>query len=445
MRNRVLTGICAAQLAAALTAAAPRQAPGQPMQGTTPRGFELSAGQSLDENGDVLLVLSTAISHRRLVFFRTQAGYEARYRIFIDLRGKDGRRVSGDVEEETVSVPEYEMTRSPRLLSNLRATIAVDPGEYTAKVAIEVIGTSLRYEREVKVQVFGREHGAFEITQPSFSVPGPDRLGERPPSGELVYSYCSGAVPRGFLALAGGAFTDPQLWVRMSVTVLTPVEERTSASVEFSLRVSTGDRPMIRYSRRMIDTGDEGRAIVCLDMNVDELPMGRYEVQAAVGIPHSTKKAVSSGSFTVLISRAMFAGRFEETLELLSYIAEDRELEPLRSAPPELRLEEWERFFENHDLLVCPMSYGPAPKRCKQGTPIQYDGRTFIYLEYAWPYLTCFNASGHPAMNIPLGIGRDGLPVGIQVVGPYWSEPDLIQFAKLVSEFTPGFIRPEGY
>ena len=106
---------------------------------------------------------------------------------------------------------------------------------------------------------------------------------------------------------------------------------------------------------------------------------------------------------------------------------------------------EWEQFFNDHDLLICPMSYGPAYKRCKTGEPIHYDGKEFVYLDYAWPYLTCFNASGHPGMNIPMGIGRDGLPVGVQVVGPYWSEPDLTHFAKLVSEFTPGFIKPEGY
>ena len=108
-------------------------------------------------------------------------------------------------------------------------------------------------------------------------------------------------------------------------------------------------------------------------------------------------------------------------------------------------VDEWEQFFEKHDLLVCPMSYGPAYKRCKQGDPISYDGKKFVYLDYAWPFLTCFNASGHPGINIPMGIGKEGLPIGIQVVGPYWSEPDLIQFAKLVSEFTPGFVRPEGY
>ncbi len=106
---------------------------------------------------------------------------------------------------------------------------------------------------------------------------------------------------------------------------------------------------------------------------------------------------------------------------------------------------EWEHYFDKFDLLICPMGFGPAFKRCKIGTPINYDGKKLIYVNYVWPYLACFNASGHPGIDIPLGIGEDGLPIGVQVVGPYWSEPDLIHFAKLVSEFTPGFIKPEKY
>ncbi len=106
---------------------------------------------------------------------------------------------------------------------------------------------------------------------------------------------------------------------------------------------------------------------------------------------------------------------------------------------------EWEEYFEKFDLLVCPMSFGPAFKRCKIGTPINYAGKKLIYVNYAWPYLACFNASGHPGMNIPLGIGEEGLPMGVQVVGAYWSEPKLIHFAKLVSKFTEGFVKPNGY
>jgi multimeric flavodoxin WrbA len=47
-------------------------------------------------------------------------------------------------------------------------------------------------------------------------------------------------------------------------------------------------------------------------------------------------------------------------------------------------VDEWEQFFQKYDLLVCPMSYGPAYKRCKQGTPIYYDhvsARTKLFID----------------------------------------------------------------
>lgn len=88
------------------------------------------------------------------------------------------------------------------------------------------------------------------------------------------------------------------------------------------------------------------------------------------------------------------------------------------------------------------MSFGPAYERRKTGTPIAYGDRSLKYIDYVWTHVACFNATGHPAMNLPLGLNQDGLPVGVQVVGPYWSEPLLIRFAELVSAFTPGFVMP---
>jgi Asp-tRNA(Asn)/Glu-tRNA(Gln) amidotransferase A subunit family amidase len=104
-------------------------------------------------------------------------------------------------------------------------------------------------------------------------------------------------------------------------------------------------------------------------------------------------------------------------------------------------IKEWETYFDDFDLLVCPSGFGPAYKRCKIGTPITYEGKTMKYIDYVYPYNACFNASGHPAISIPLGLGKEGLPVGVQVVGSYWSEPDLLHFAKLVSKHTEGFVK----
>lgn len=108
-------------------------------------------------------------------------------------------------------------------------------------------------------------------------------------------------------------------------------------------------------------------------------------------------------------------------------------------------ISEWEQYFEAYDLLVCPMSFGPAYERREIGTPITYEDKTLVYVNYCWPYVACFNATGHPAMNVPLGLDGEGLPVGVQIVGPYWSEPTLIHFAKLLSTLTSGFRQPDGY
>ena len=110
-----------------------------------------------------------------------------------------------------------------------------------------------------------------------------------------------------------------------------------------------------------------------------------------------------------------------------------------------LMTQRWENFFEEYDFLICPVAYGPAYKRCKTGNKLSYDGKEMIYVNYVWPYVACFNASGNPSITIPLGIGKEGLPIGVQIVGKYWSEPELINFAKQVAKLTVGFVKPNNF
>jgi amidase len=108
-------------------------------------------------------------------------------------------------------------------------------------------------------------------------------------------------------------------------------------------------------------------------------------------------------------------------------------------------ISKWERFFADRDFLICPSAFGPAYARTKIGARLSYDGTDMIYGDYAWPFVVPFNASGHPALNIPLGIGKEGLPLGAQIVGPYWSEPEMLAFAKHAVQLTDGFISPTSY
>ncbi len=93
-------------------------------------------------------------------------------------------------------------------------------------------------------------------------------------------------------------------------------------------------------------------------------------------------------------------------------------------------VERWERFFGEYDFLICPLAFGPAFKRCKTGSKLSYDGKEMIYADYVFPYAAPFNMSGNPSVAVPLALSPEGLPIGAQIVGKYWSEPELINFAK---------------
>jgi aspartyl-tRNA(Asn)/glutamyl-tRNA(Gln) amidotransferase subunit A len=46
------------------------------------------------------------------------------------------------------------------------------------------------------------------------------------------------------------------------------------------------------------------------------------------------------------------------------------------------------------------------------------------------------NVTGHPALSIPCGFTRDGLPIGLQMIGPRWSEARLLALALAYEDAT---------
>src|SRR6266542_1111767 len=107
--------------------------------------------------------------------------------------------------------------------------------------------------------------------------------------------------------------------------------------------------------------------------------------------------------------------------------------------------EDIEHFFGSHDVLLAPVSYGPAFKRCKEGSAIDFDGVLGPYNDYCWPYVGAFNATGHPALVMPLGTSKNALPIGIQLIGRYWSEPELLHIARQLAPLTKGVGAPRGF
>ncbi|MFW5825033.1 MAG: amidase family protein [Marinobacter sp.] len=93
----------------------------------------------------------------------------------------------------------------------------------------------------------------------------------------------------------------------------------------------------------------------------------------------------------------------------------------------------WARFFENHDLLICPVT-NTLPFPHSQDTPamertLTINGRDEPYLDVTvWAGVAM--VVGLPAISLPVGFGADGLPRAVQIVGPAWSEKTLIGVAR---------------
>ncbi len=106
---------------------------------------------------------------------------------------------------------------------------------------------------------------------------------------------------------------------------------------------------------------------------------------------------------------------------------------------------ELEKFFARWDAFICPVTVGPAIGHVPFGTPIDVGGATVPYFIAGTAYTCPFNLTGHPSVVIPLAKSRDGLPIGVQLVGKRWSEPALLALAAKVALITGPFIPPPNY
>jgi aspartyl-tRNA(Asn)/glutamyl-tRNA(Gln) amidotransferase subunit A len=94
----------------------------------------------------------------------------------------------------------------------------------------------------------------------------------------------------------------------------------------------------------------------------------------------------------------------------------------------ELKLlrEEIKQVFEEVDLMVTPTTPIPAPKVSElTQNPELLRPRELILLRNTRP----FNVWGLPAISVPCGRTRDGLPIGLQIAGPHWGENIVLQAA----------------
>ena len=72
---------------------------------------------------------------------------------------------------------------------------------------------------------------------------------------------------------------------------------------------------------------------------------------------------------------------------------------------------------------------------------VNIDGNKYALFEANWPALWV-NCAGLPGAVVPAGHDRDGLPIGVQIVGRAFGEETVLAIARLLEHELGGFQRP---
>jgi aspartyl-tRNA(Asn)/glutamyl-tRNA(Gln) amidotransferase subunit A len=92
------------------------------------------------------------------------------------------------------------------------------------------------------------------------------------------------------------------------------------------------------------------------------------------------------------------------------------------------------RFHEKYDLLLTPQMPIPAFEVGKVTPPDGSYGERWI----AWsPYTYPFNLTQQPAASVPCGFSSDGLPIGLQIVGPARRDHLVLRAARAFESARP--------
>ena len=108
----------------------------------------------------------------------------------------------------------------------------------------------------------------------------------------------------------------------------------------------------------------------------------------------------------------------------------------------------WLEFFESWDVVLAPISPTVAiphdHSHPMSDRTIDVAGETRPYTDQM-RWMGLFGVVWLPATAVPIGLHSTGLPMGLQVVGPYLEDHTTLAAAEQVESITGGFQRPPGW
>jgi amidase len=109
---------------------------------------------------------------------------------------------------------------------------------------------------------------------------------------------------------------------------------------------------------------------------------------------------------------------------------------------------QWQAWFDQADVFLSPVAFAPSfphdHSEPQDKRMISTSAGPRHYMEMI-NWIAPATLTGCPATVAPVGRTPEGLPVGIQIMGPFWEDATTITFADLLSREIGGFAPPPGY
>ena len=96
------------------------------------------------------------------------------------------------------------------------------------------------------------------------------------------------------------------------------------------------------------------------------------------------------------------------------------------------------QFMQRFDLILTPSTAVPAFKALPAGHSPMNSEAMLGWTPFSYP----FNLSQQPAISLPCGLTSDGLPMGVQLVGPMFGDSLVLRAAKALEDCYP-LLRPD--
>src|SRR5262249_30731570 len=106
---------------------------------------------------------------------------------------------------------------------------------------------------------------------------------------------------------------------------------------------------------------------------------------------------------------------------------------------------QWDAFFEQFDLLICPTATTPAFERNERGDRWE---RLIPVNGHLQPGRAALFGAGYPGLAAPpapgvrLGLSPRGLPIGAQIIAPAFGDVDALRFAQWLEREYRAFVPP---